>query len=154
MPSDFTMMFKAIVTTEGLAKSIAPDIDPIELARPFITQMVSERYNPEKIKQLLITDFQLLSKLAHSLPRMLPAILGDIQDGKLAVGIAPGTLKAHHDAFSAHLKTAVRAALTVTFLACGTYCLALDLPLLTAIGIPWASVIFYTLALYGLFRLR
>jgi hypothetical protein len=119
------MMFKAIVTTEGLAKSIAPDIDPIELARPFITQMITERYSSDNIKQLLITDFQLLSKLAHSLPRVLPAILSDIKDGNLAVGIAPATLKAHHDAFKSHINTAVRAALTVTFLACGTYCLAL-----------------------------
>ncbi|MBL9101904.1 MAG: AarF/ABC1/UbiB kinase family protein [Myxococcales bacterium] len=154
MPSDFTMMFKAIVTTEGLAKSIAPDIDPIELARPFITQMMTERYSSDRIKQLVITDFQLLSKMAHSLPRVLPAILSDIQDGKLAVGIAPGTLKAHHDAFGAHLRVAVRAALTVTFLACGTYCLALDLPLLHAIGMPWASVVFYVLAIGGLIRLR
>jgi ubiquinone biosynthesis protein len=154
MPSDFTMMFKAIVTTEGLAKSIAPDIDPIELARPFITQMITERYSSDNIKQLLITDFQLLSKLAHSLPRVLPAILSDIKDGNLAVGIAPATLKAHHDAFKSHINTAVRAALTVTFLACGTYCLALDLPMFVYLGIPWASVIFYVLALYGLFRLR
>jgi ubiquinone biosynthesis protein len=154
MPSDFTMMFKAIVTTEGLAKSIAPDIDPIELARPFITQMITERYSSDNIKQLLITDFQLLSKLAHSLPRVLPAILSDIKDGNLAVGIAPATLKAHHDAFKSHIETAVRAALTVTFLGCGTYCLALDLPMFGYLGIPWASVIFYALALYGLFRLR
>lgn len=154
MPSDFTMMFKAIVTTEGLAKSIAPDIDPIELARPFIDQMVAERYSSDRIKQLLLTDFQLLSKLAHSLPRILPAILADIQDGKLAVGIAPATLKAHHDAFAAHINIAVRAALTVTFLACGTYCLALDLPMLHALGLTWPSVVFYTLALIGLYRLR
>ncbi len=50
MPTDFTMMFKAIMTTEGLAKTIAPDVDPIELAKPFIQQMVSERYSPERIR--------------------------------------------------------------------------------------------------------
>lgn len=154
MPSDFTMMFKAIVTTEGLAKSIAPDIDPIELARPFITQMVAERYSPDRIKSLLASDFQLLSRAAHNLPRVLPAILSDIQEGKLAIGIAPGTLKAHHDNTDAQVKTVVRAALTVTCLGCGTYCLGLDLPSFGLLGIPIASTVFYALALYGILRLR
>ena len=154
MPSDFTMMFKAIVTTEGLAKSIAPDIDPIELARPFITDMVAERYSSDRIKTLLIADFQLLSRAAHNLPRVLPAILNDIQEGKLAIGIAPGTLKAHHDATNLQVKTAVRAALTVTCLACGTYCLGLDLPSFGLLGIPIASSVFFALALYGILRLR
>jgi ubiquinone biosynthesis protein len=153
MPSDFTMMFKAIVTTEGLAKSIAPDIDPIELARPFITQMVAERYSSERIKALLVSDFQLLSKAAHAMPRVLPAILHDIQDGKLAIGIAPGTLKAHHDATRLQLKQAIRAALTVTCLGCGTYCLGLGLPTFV-LGMPIATTVFYALALYGILRLR
>ena len=154
MPSDFTMMFKAIVTTEGLAKSIAPDIDPIELARPFITQMVAERYSTERIRNLVISDFQLISKAAHAMPRVLPAILNDIQDGKLAIGIAPGTLKTQHDATQQHLKQAIRALLAVTCIACGTYCLGLSLPLFPTLGIPIASAVFYGLAVYQVLRLR
>ena len=38
----------------------------------------------------------------------------------------------------------------VTFLGCGTYCLSLDLPMLHALGLPWPSVVFYSLALIGL----
>ncbi len=154
MPSDFTMMFKAIVTTEGLAKSIAPDIDPIELARPFITQMVAERYSSERIKHLLVSDFQLISKAAHQLPRVLPAILHDIQEGKLAIGVAPGTLKTHHDATAQQVRLVIRAALTVTCIACGTYCLGLDLPSFPALGVPIASAVFWGLAIYGVLRLR
>jgi ubiquinone biosynthesis protein len=155
MPSDFTMMFKAIVTTEGLAKSIAPDVDPIELARPFITQMMTERYSSDRIKHLLVTDFQLLSKMAHSLPRVLPAILHDIQEGKLAVGVAPGTLKAHHDATERWITKLVRTALVVTFVGCGTYCLGLEhLPSISALGIPLVSAVFFALAGIGLLRLR
>ncbi len=154
MPSDFTMMFKAIVTTEGLAKSIAPDIDPIELARPFITQMVAERYSSERIRQLLINDFQLISKAAHKMPRLLPAILHDIQEGKLAVGIAPGTLKAHHEATDLQVKQAIRALLAVACLGCGTYCLGLGLPHFWGLGMPFVSTLFYGLAAYQVLRLR
>jgi ubiquinone biosynthesis protein len=154
MPSDFTMMFKAIVTTEGLAKSIAPDIDPIELARPFITQMVAERYSTDRIRNLLISDFTLISKAAHAMPRVLPAILQDIQDGKLAIGVAPGTLKVHHEATALQVKRAIRALLAITCIACGTYCLGLSLPMFPALGIPIASAVFFGLAIYQVLRLR
>ena len=155
MPADFTMMFKAIVTTEGLAKSIAPDIDPLELARPFITDMVAERYSSERIKHLLISDFQLISKAAHAMPRLLPAILHDIQEGKLAVGIAPASLKQHHDVMSGLMTKVIRTALVVVFIASGTYCLGIaHLPLFPALGVPIMSVIFYVLALIGLLRVR
>ncbi|HEY8377906.1 MAG TPA: AarF/ABC1/UbiB kinase family protein, partial [Nannocystis sp.] len=93
MPTDFTMMFKAILTTEGLARSIAPDVDPLELARPFITRMIQERYSSERIKQTLLSDFHLLSRAAHTLPQRLPALIEDIHEGRLAVGIAPSSIE-------------------------------------------------------------
>ena len=55
--------------------------------------------------------------------------------------IAPGTLKTHHENSQRMLKQAIRAALTVTCLACGTYCLGLDLPLFPALGMPIASTV-------------
>lgn len=154
MPTDFTMMFKAILTTEGLARSIAPDVDPIELARPFITKMVEERYSPERLKQTLVADFHLLSRAAHSLPAKLPALLEDIHEGKLAVGIAPGSLKQLHDAADRRLHQGVRAALTITCIASGTYALGLGLPATSPLGIPWLSTLFYAAALYGVLGLR
>ena len=154
MPTDFTMMFKAILTTEGLARSIAPDVDPIELARPFITKMVEERYSPERLKQTLVADFHLLSRAAHSLPAKLPALLEDIHEGKLAVGIAPGSLKQLHDAADRRTHQGVRAALTITCLACGTYALSLGSLAASPLGIPWLSTLFYAAALYGVLGLR
>jgi ubiquinone biosynthesis protein len=154
MPTDFTMMFKAILTTEGLARSIAPDVDPLELARPFITQMIQERYSPERLKQTLVADFQLLSRLAHSLPHKLPALLEDIHEGKLAIGVAPGTLKAIQESADRRLHQGVRAALTITGIACGTYTLGLGLPATSPLGIPWISTIMFAAAVYGLIGLR
>lgn len=154
MPTDFTMMFKAILTTEGLARSIAPDVDPLELARPFISQMVQERYSPDRLKQTLVADFQLLSRMAHSLPQKLPAVLEDIHTGKLAIGLAPSSLKALDEAAERRLHQGVRAALTITAVACGTYTLGLGLPATSPLGIPWISTIFFAAAIYGLLGLR
>ena len=44
MPADYTMLFKALVTTEGLARQLAPEVNPVELARPFIEELIRQRY--------------------------------------------------------------------------------------------------------------
>ncbi len=150
MPTDFTMVFKAIVTTEGLAKSIAPDVDPIELARPFIEQMVAERYSPDRLKQTALADFHMLSRVLRSLPQQLPAILSDIQEGKIAVGIAPTTLRLQEEAERARQRRALRVAVSATCLLCGTYALSLNLPGFASLGIPYVSAFFYAAALGGL----
>lgn len=150
MPTDFTMVFKAIVTTEGLAKSIAPDVDPIELARPFIEQMVAERYSPERLKQTALADFHMLSRVLRSLPQQLPAILSDIQEGKIAVGIAPTTLRIQEEAQLCRQRRTLRIAISATCLLCGTYALSLDLPGFVSLGIPYISAFFFAAALGGL----
>jgi ubiquinone biosynthesis protein len=153
MPTDFTMMFKAIITTEGMAKSIAPDIDPIDLARPFITQMVSDRYNPDRIKQILLADFNNVSRMFRSLPRTLPAMIDDLRAGKIAVGFSPDALAEQHRLAEARQKRTVRLAITVAFLACGTYSLGLGLAVWPLVGIPALSAFLFFGAGVGLFSL-
>lgn len=51
MPADYTMLFKALLTTEGLARHLAPDVNPVELARPFVENLVRQRYSPERLKR-------------------------------------------------------------------------------------------------------
>jgi ubiquinone biosynthesis protein len=153
MPTDFTMMFKAILTTEGLAKSIAPDIDPIELARPYILEMVEERYSPERLKQIAIADFSVLSRMFRSIPNSLPELLEQTRAGKLQIGLTNDNLDRLAGASEQRVGRAIRTALTVTFLLCGTYSLGLSLPVWSAVGIPAISAAFFVAAGVGLFTI-
>jgi ubiquinone biosynthesis protein len=147
MPTDFTMMFKAILTTEGLAKAIAPDVDPIELARPFITQMVTERYSPERLKAQAIRDLIAFSGMARSIPNTLPVLLDELQAGKLNVGVNAQTLELQHKAADLRVGRGIRAAISIAFVVCGTLVIGVGgLPIAFA-GIPWLSVVFWSLAL-------
>lgn len=150
MPTDFTMMFKAIVTTEGLAKSIAPDVDPIELARPFIQQMVAERYSPERLKQVALSDFHMVSKVLRALPQQLPALLSDLQEGRLAIGVASATLATQREDAERRQRRAMRTGLAATCLVCGAYTMGLGLPIF-AFQVPYVSAVFFALAAYGVF---
>ena len=153
MPTDFTMLFKAIITTEGMAKTIAPEVDPLELARPFITQMVAERYSPDRLKQIALADFSMISRMFRSLPRTLPAMVDDIRAGKLAVSLSPDSLAAQDRLAVARQKRTVRLVVTVTFLACGTYSLALGLPVWPLVGVPALTAFLFFGAGVGLFSL-
>jgi ubiquinone biosynthesis protein len=153
MPTDFTMMFKAILTTEGLAKSIAPDTDPIELARPYIMQMVEERYSPERLKQLAIADLSVLSRMFRSLPNSVPELIDQARAGKLQVGLSHGTLDRMSVESDLRTGRAIRTALTITFLLCATYTLGLGLPVWPAVGIPAVSATFFFAAGVGLFSI-
>lgn len=153
MPTDFTMMFKAIITTEGMAKSIAPDIDPIDLARPFITQMITERYSPERLKQIALADFNNISRMFRSLPRTLPAMIDDLRAGKIAISLSADTLAEQHRLAEARQKRHVRLGVTIAFLACGTYSLGLGLAVWPLVGIPALSAFLFFGAGVGLFSL-
>lgn len=151
MPTDFTMMFKAIITTEGMAKMIAPELDPIELARPYIMQMVTDRYSPDRIKQMAVRDFSTFSRLARSLPHSLPAVIDDLRAGKLAIRTNPETLERQKSAADARSRRAIRTALTITCMLCGTYTLGLGLPVWSLVGVPVITAVLFVFAGVGVF---
>jgi len=64
MPADYTMLFKALMTTEGLARELAPEVNPVELARPFIEELIKQRYSPDRLRRsALVTATRMASFL-------------------------------------------------------------------------------------------
>jgi ubiquinone biosynthesis protein len=153
MPSDFTMMFKAIVTTEGLAKTIAPDVDAVALARPYIMQMIGERYSPERLKQMAISDFSMLSNMARSLPRNLPMTFEQLQQGKLAFSLSEQTLEQQALAADERSGRSIRAAFSIACLLSGTVLVGVEGLPVAIWGIPWLSLVFWALAGPGILTL-
>lgn len=83
LPSDFTMMFKAMATTEGLARTIAVGINPIEAARPYIEALIKERYSADRIKKLAVVEGIRMVDLVRELPHTLERIVGRLEAGDL-----------------------------------------------------------------------
>ena len=48
-PPEFTMFFKAVLTTEGLAKAVLPEVDPIAAAQPSVRRLLAERWSQERL---------------------------------------------------------------------------------------------------------
>ncbi|MCC6808840.1 MAG: AarF/ABC1/UbiB kinase family protein [Deltaproteobacteria bacterium] len=88
MPADFTMMFKAMVTAEGLAKMIAPNINVIEEARPHIIKMIAERYSLRRISQEALGDLRKIAEFARGFPASGNEILRQLKAGELRVAVS------------------------------------------------------------------
>lgn len=101
MPTDFTMMFKAMVTAEGLAKMIAPNVNVIDEARPHIMKMVAERYSWKRISQEAVDDLRQLAKFARGAPTAGTEILRQLQGGDLE-------LKLKHEGSSDYQQSKLR----------------------------------------------
>lgn len=87
MPPDYTMLFKALVTTEGLAKTIAPAINPVEEARPYIESAIRDRYDPMRLKNQVMSDLMDLGRMVRSLPAITEHVLQDLERGQLQVRV-------------------------------------------------------------------
>ncbi|MFH1812050.1 MAG: AarF/UbiB family protein [Pseudomonadota bacterium] len=157
MPSDYTMLFKALLTTEGLAREIAPDVNPVELARPFVEELIRERYSVERLKRNALIGASraatFLSTAITSGQRILRAL--EAGDTSLRLDAPELTRAVDRNTRARDRQTLVLAA--ALLVAVGAFLdleqpallLGLSLPSLILIA---GSVFLLTLALLGVFR--
>ncbi len=144
MPPDYTMTFKAVITMEGVAKQLVPDLDVLAVARPRLAALTAQRYEPERLVQS-----------GYNLLRELSGAAGDIQQ------IARGTLsylrsaekgleRAHQRGgeWNRRYSTAQRrnrqALLAAAAALCGV--LTLDSGEALLFGVPLGALLFFVLA--------
>jgi ubiquinone biosynthesis protein len=144
VPSDYTMFFKALVTTEGLAKSIIAEVDPIAAAEPYFHRMVRERFDVSRLQSDLMYHALTLASVARRIPISLSQFLDDLDHQRLRLDVRnladPDDL-ARRDRVQNRMIAAV---VTVGFSLCGTLALGIE-------GAWWrhwpvVSLLFFALA--------
>jgi ubiquinone biosynthesis protein len=85
MPVEMMMVGKSLMTVEGIGKSIYPDLDVMEEARPFFLKLIWQRYSPDKVGLKLLRAASKLSGAATDLPVMAAEVLDDLRRGQLRV---------------------------------------------------------------------
>ena len=79
----FTMFFKALITTEGLAKMLLPEVDPITSMQPYVERMVRSQFSPEKLREELFRYLMAFRYSARRLPMISGQLISDLQSGRL-----------------------------------------------------------------------
>lgn len=82
-PPGYTMLFKALVTTEGMAKMLVPTINPLEISRPYIETLVRDRYSPERLNKEYFYYLSAFARLAQRLPTAIGQLVTDIEERRL-----------------------------------------------------------------------
>ncbi len=92
MPPVFPLLTKALVTAEGLARSIDPTINVYEVARPYARRLLSERYRPANVLDVVEEHALEYARYAEELPDQVSVILTEFSDGEIEVQLEHGGL--------------------------------------------------------------
>ena len=135
------MFFKAIITSEGLAKSLIDEVDPIAAAEPYIRRFLKEQLSEERLRQDMFYNFITLSSLGRRLPVAITQFMDDLEDQRVQFSVRDPDRAEHMSARNRMQNRLIMAAFTITAVVCGT--LALGAPVTHVGGVPLLSLLFY-----------
>jgi ubiquinone biosynthesis protein len=85
LPSNLSLMLKALVTVEGLGRLLHPDFDMVSEVRPYVSRLMYRRYDPRRRFRDLLNVFDDFSSLAEELPQGVRDTLRKINAGELHI---------------------------------------------------------------------
>lgn len=85
IPTDFMLVGKALMTVEGVAKEIDPELDVFEEAKPLFLDLLRKRYSPERLGMELLKRIERLSGATYNMPQQIQEVLDDLRLGRLSV---------------------------------------------------------------------
>jgi ubiquinone biosynthesis protein len=83
LPSDMAIMIKALITAEGTARLLYPELNVVREAEPFIRRLCLARWQPRAIWQGFIHALRDGIRMQGNLPERLNHILANLDEGKL-----------------------------------------------------------------------
>jgi ubiquinone biosynthesis protein len=86
LPPDLVIMIKALVTAEGSARAIYPELDVVSEAKEQISGLAVERYKPESIWRSLRFTLSQFHNLQKVVPKRMENILSKADQGDLTFG--------------------------------------------------------------------
>lgn len=144
MPPTYTMVFKALMTVEGMGKSMAPDVNFVDEATPFVRELLLERYAPAKLMRDGMELFAGTARFMSTVPPAAAQVLEDTARGGLTIQVRAPELSALSRAQQDDTRLLVAAVMTVGFVIAGT--LAWDRGAYTILSIGAPTFIFFTIA--------
>jgi ubiquinone biosynthesis protein len=92
VPPVFPLLTKALVTAEGIARSIDPTINVYEVARPYAQRLLVERYDPEAVLVGVRERVLEYARYAEDYPEQIRLLFRGVSDGELEVQLRHGGL--------------------------------------------------------------
>lgn len=87
MPADLTLMFKALITLEGLGRKYDPEFRLTDRLRPFLERALAARYAPAELGRRGSASLGQWLGLLGSVPRDVARLLKDARRGRMRVDL-------------------------------------------------------------------
>ncbi|MFW6169857.1 MAG: ABC1 kinase family protein [Planctomycetota bacterium] len=85
LPQNLSVMIKALITAEGVARELDPGLDVVAEVHPLVKKLMIEQWKPENIWHGIRNNLTHLMTLQRQLPKRLNHILDKVEHGELAV---------------------------------------------------------------------
>lgn len=91
IPPDFLLMGKALMTLDGVAKELDPELDVFTESKPYFIELLRKRYSPERMGNEAWRALEKLSGAAYDVPQQTREVLDDLRLGRLRItSVDPG----------------------------------------------------------------
>ncbi len=84
-PADFMLLIRAVVTLEGVGRSLDPAFNLAGELAPFVERLVRQRYDPRRLVERIITDARTVFGAVHDLPLRLGGTLEKLNRDDLRI---------------------------------------------------------------------
>lgn len=87
LPADLSLMFKTLITLEGLGRQYDPDFHIVPHLTPLVRRALAERYQPKELARRGRGALEEFFEVAASVPRDLARLLRQARHGKARVDL-------------------------------------------------------------------
>ena len=84
-PGDLMLLIRALVTLDGVGRSLDPDFNLAAILRPFVEAAVRRRYDPRRITSALFEELRTLANVAMDLPVSLERTISKLSQNELRI---------------------------------------------------------------------
>lgn len=87
IPPDLTLLFKALITLEGLGHQLSPDFHMVDHLEPFVLGVIEQRYSPQALYQRVQRGLKDLGEVLTGLPRDITRLLRQARRGRMRIDL-------------------------------------------------------------------
>jgi ubiquinone biosynthesis protein len=87
LPSDLTLLFKTLITLEGLGQQLDPEFHMIDQVTPFVQRIIQQRYTPQALLARGRKSVRETLEVLADVPRDLRHLLRDARRGRVKIDL-------------------------------------------------------------------
>jgi len=153
VPAHFFLLIRSMVTIEGVIKNLDPDINIIELAKPYFIRSIAHKYDPVKIFKKFFNTMYEFGSYMEDFPGDVKSAMRRINTGEIKVDLRHQGIDPLVHTIHRVTKQVVAAVVMAALIVCASITLVNDTGPLWGSTSSWSVIGFILAGILG-FRVR